>query len=151
MTVETRMKIYLYLAIPSAASNKPINRKGLKRLKNRLRRLADLAEWTLLRTTRVHYNTFEDHRHSNRGDIALQQAIHSDLQGIFHDRAIDIQEVAWGDLDEALLEEINRTGALFVIGGSGYLHINHAGDLNRIFANDLPLIQRMTCPGKSVV
>ena len=150
MSGNSKMKIYLYLAIPSAVSNKQINRTGKKYIKNRLRRLVDLAEWTLMRRTRVHYNTFEDHRHSNRGDIALQQAINSDLRRLFSNRPMEIQEIAWGDLDEGLLDEINENGDLFVIGGSGYLHINHAGDLNRIFANDLPLLGAMKCPAATL-
>lgn len=140
------VKIYLYLAIPSTIANTPIERKGFKFIRNRLRRLYDIALWTLFRRTRVHYYTFEDHQHSNRGDIALQQAMKLDLEETFNDRTVEIQEIAWGNLDEQLLEKVNAEGSLFLIGGSGYLHVDYNGNLSRILRNDLPILQRMKCP-----
>lgn len=139
-------RIFLYLAIPAAKSFRKVERRGLKRLRNIARRRFDIMRWAITGKLQTHYTTFEDHKNSNAGDIAVGVAIRQILQSAWTLIPDDIVEVGWGDLDEECISRINEEAAVFVIGGSGYLHCGAHGQLSPLVQADVPKLERLTCP-----
>lgn len=140
------MKIYLYVLIPSAAAFAPLRRSPAQRLRNRLRRAWDGVRWRLTGDlTTFHYSTYDDVANSNIGDIAVAQAVRQLLRQSAR-TPLDIEEIGWGTLDDARIAEINRDGALFVIGGSGYYFFDAEwGVAPRVIA-DAVLLSKLRIP-----
>lgn len=118
----------------------------MKLVRNHARRQLDFWRWRLTGTLRTHYTTFQNVRHSNIGDIAIGTAILGLLQADLGWEAESVVQIAWGDLNESLIEEINTAGTPFVIGGSGYLHCGAEGNLSPLVQRDVPLLSKLTVP-----
>lgn len=99
-------RVFLYLAIPEANSFEEINRHGLKRLRNIVRRQFDIKRWLYTGFLRAHYSTFEDRKNSNIGDIAVGIAVRQQLISLWGVESRDIVDVAWGELSEAMIRRI---------------------------------------------
>jgi polysaccharide pyruvyl transferase WcaK-like protein len=139
------LRILLYTLIPAEREFEPIRRTPLQFLRNRARRVVDLASWRITGIWRAHYSTFEDHANSNRGDIAIRIGVRRQLERIFADRQMVIDEVAWGDLGAAI------SGAaiphdLIVIAGGGFLFADPQGRLPPRFNADVQALSRTSAP-----
>jgi polysaccharide pyruvyl transferase WcaK-like protein len=139
-------RVFRYLAIPEASSFQNIERHGLKRLRNTVRRQVDLKRWEYTGVLRAHYSTFENQKNSNIGDIAVGIAVHQQLASHWSLDPQDIVEVAWGELNSALIDRINDEADVFVIGGSGYLHCGANGQLSPLVQADVPKFGEITAP-----
>ncbi len=102
--------------------------------------------WKCLAEFRFEYYNYEERSYTNVGDIAIRMAIADQLQHALAGNSVEIVELAWGDLSEKVLEEVNQQASLFVIGGSGYYHCNREGELNSRLKEDIAYLERMRCP-----
>ncbi|MHB1206546.1 MAG: polysaccharide pyruvyl transferase family protein, partial [Rhodospirillaceae bacterium] len=139
-----RIHVLLYALIPENAACIQIRRRRLRYLRNRLRRLADLAIWRLLGRWRGHYSTFEDATNTNRGDIAILMGVKQQLSKAFGEATLTFSEVAWGELGRAAgnAQEFD----LVVIAGGGFLFADSNGRLPSRLADDIRAMDLFSCP-----
>jgi polysaccharide pyruvyl transferase WcaK-like protein len=141
------LRILLYTLIPAEREFEPIKRSPFALLRNRARRLLDLAVWRVSGIWRAHYFTFEDHNNSNRGDIAIRVGVRRQLERLFAGRTVLIDEIAWGDLGAAI-SAAPAPYDLIVIAGGGYLFADPQGRLPPRFAAD---VDALACTSTPVV
>lgn len=141
-----RVLLYLYVPVPSSLACTPVIRSPFAKLKNRVRRAYDFWQWRALRNVTAHYSSHSKYKNSNRGDIAIGYAIQSLIKN--HEPELDfcIKEIGWHDLNTEIIEIINETADIFVIGGGGYFHAGTDGKIFQLCYNDLPLIQSIKIP-----
>ncbi|MHB1203954.1 MAG: polysaccharide pyruvyl transferase family protein [Rhodospirillaceae bacterium] len=143
------MRILLYTLIPAEREFEPFKRTPFQFLRNRARRFLDLAIWRITGIWQAHYSTFEDHHNSNRGDIAIRIGVHRQLERLFADHTIEIDEIAWGDLGLAI-SAARAPYDLIVIAGGGFLFADPRGRLPPRFAADVEALTRTRTPVAAV-
>jgi len=136
--------VLLYTLIPTNHTDVPIRRSPLVSLRNRARRLLELALWRLFRIWRGHYSTFEDASGTNRGDIAIRMGVKQELTWAFGEHNVIFTEVCWGQLATHL--SITPKIDLVVIAGGGFLFADSNGALSDRFRADVKAIELITCP-----
>jgi len=135
--------VLLYTLIPADRSCVPIRRGYAARIRNRLRRVLDLAVWRVFGRWNAHYSTFKDSINTNRGDIAVRLAVKKHLLEAFGDQTVCFTELAWGELHIA--RRLSPPPHLVVLAGGGFLFADHAGRLPPRFAADLEALAGMNC------
>jgi len=142
------MKIYLYTAVSSSSQfvRSPLFATASLRARRHFIHLRDLLVWQVFgRFQFAHYN-YSESFHSNIGDVAIRLAIIQELTRALAPRPVEFIELAWGSLDDDVIDRINQDGALFVIGGSGYYHHDAQGRLNHQPRADVAFLRRLRCP-----
>ena len=137
------LRVLVYTPIPSEEAYQPISRSLFERLRNRMRRHLELLTWRATGIWRAHYSTFEDTSGSNSGDIAIRVAVVRQLERLLAGRRLDIIEVSWGKLGEAI--EIHGTPDLIVIAGGGFLFADRDGCLPPRFIADITAMDSVSC------
>jgi polysaccharide pyruvyl transferase WcaK-like protein len=140
------MKIAIYVAIPRAWQFRPVRRKGGAAIRACLRRWWDELHWGLGRYDHITFYVWERYAFSNKGDIAIRDAIIQQLHSAFPNDELRITEIGWGSLDDQQIEAINRDHDLFVIGGSGYLFLDGARRLKARNEQDIIAMERIHRP-----
>ena len=138
------LHVALYTLIPRDRAYRPIRRNPLQFVRNRLRRYAELLAWRFLGRWRAHYSTFKDRRNTNRGDIAIRMGVQRQIEKAFEGRAITITNLAWGEMNMAL--KMSPAPDLVVIAGGGFLFADRDGRLPQRFADDVRVLERLSCP-----
>jgi polysaccharide pyruvyl transferase WcaK-like protein len=87
--------------------------------------------------------------HSNKGDILIREAVKQQIVQAFSPRAVEFDEIGWGELDAQRVERLNRDCDLFVIAGSGYLFPDE-GNLPKRLLSDSELFALIRCPKAAV-
>jgi polysaccharide pyruvyl transferase WcaK-like protein len=137
--------IVLYVPISQQSEYAPLRRSQLGKLKAVLLRMRDRARWTVLRSNDFDFYSWCTNIYTNRGDIAIREAISRLVAGRFGAEKRYV-ELDWGSLDEEVLRWVNANAAMFVICGGGYVSADAAsGKLSRAM-NDVSCLSRMTCP-----
>ena len=139
------MVIYLYTAVPPSSFLEKVHRSLNDKVKVKCIRLLNMPCWRFrykLLGSVYHYNDF---KHSNVGDVALSQGIKSQLHTIPFFCDAEFRYIQWGTIDQTMIQQINDSTALFVIAGSGYIHLDHNVEqqLNPLFIRDQPLIKNI--------
>jgi polysaccharide pyruvyl transferase WcaK-like protein len=122
----------------------PRPRRALFWLRNRARRRLDLLRWRLGLAVAWHHSTYEDHAHTNRGDIAIARASVALLQGACGPGA-RIVDIGWAEL-RAASGWIAAHADLFVLGGGGFYYLHTQGRLAERAARDVALMCALPCP-----
>ena len=138
------LRVLIYTPIPSDEAYQPISRSLFERLRNRMRRHLELLAWRATGIWRAHYSTFEDATGSNSGDIAIRVAVVRQLERILPGRSVDIVEVCWGKLGEALAR--HGTPDLIVIAGGGFFFADRDSCLPPRFSGDVAAMESVSCP-----
>lgn len=136
--------VYLYLAIPLGDAFAPIRRSTFQLMKNRIRREVDLLLWRVTGCLKGNFSTFEDVKKSNVGDIAVGMAVEKLFFSKLRSVGGQIKVVPWGGLSGDLIQEINSSGGVFVVGGSGYFHCGGDGVASRLCQQDIALLEQLT-------
>lgn len=140
-----KLRIGLYVAVPSGIENQPLRRGRYGALKSAIARARDRTYWYALRQPKVsfyHWNTLLG---SNKGDAAIRETIKHSLQHTLAPWELTFDELEWGTLSAQSPEELNRRWDMLVIGGSGYIASNEKGELAKRMLDDLPLLRNLTC------
>lgn len=138
------LHIVLYTLIPEDQAYAPLHRSVIGFLRNRGRRWLDLLRWRLLGLWRAHYSSFKDRANTNRGDIAIRTGVKRQLERAFEDDPITITDLPWGDLHAAL--KMSPAPDLVVIAGGGFLFADRDGRLPPRFADDVRVLEQLSCP-----
>jgi polysaccharide pyruvyl transferase WcaK-like protein len=146
---ERAMRICLYVTIPEREEYRRHPRPLMARVKGAIKHCVNLLQSRL--TGRL---VLEDYHYMamvgmadncNRGDIAIRMAVREQLTAAFAPRPVEFIEVAWCDLNDAVVAQINRDCDLFVVGGGGYIFLNADGSLGDRSA-DWRLFAGLTIP-----
>jgi len=141
--------ICLYVAIPEAEESRTETKPLLRRLKSLVKNSLD--RWLTRFSGRLHLDLYhyETARgfggESNRGDIAIRMAIKQQLVDAFAPRPVRFYEVKWGDLSDAVAEDVNRCCDLFVIGGGGYMFLKSDGSAGHMLES-VEDLSKIRCP-----
>ena len=127
----------------------PIRRTPWQRLRNRARRALDGLLWRSGLTPQFHYSTYEDRRHSNRGDIAIRIASIALLRAAFGG-AVRVADAGWAELRLLDADWIDRHADLLVVGGGGYYGLDDAGCLAARVGQDAALLADLRIPAVSL-
>ncbi len=138
------LHVVLYALIPEDRAYRPIRRRPLLFLRNRMRRWAELLSWRFLGRWRAHYSTFKDRTGTNRGDIAIRMGVIRQIKRAFENRAITITDLPWGSLAMAL--KMTPAPDLVVIAGGGFLFADRDGRLPQRFKDDVRVLETLPCP-----
>ena len=139
-------KIFIYTDISQDRERRLKQRTLPELLRNRARRAFDFAQWRALGRVRFQHYSYADREFSNLGDIAIRIAIEEDLRRTFAPAGVEFIEYGFGDLNADVVERANREADLFVITGGAYIHYNSEGSINRRLREDLPYVEKLTCP-----
>ncbi len=137
--------IYLYVPISVAREYRPVARSPLGRVKAGLLRFRDRLGWTLLRSHAFDYHAWRQTEYTNRGDIAIRQAIRQLLERKLG-YAAQFVELDWGSLDRSAIARINAGADLFVICGGGYVSADAATGALSAVMNDVDALAEIRCP-----
>jgi len=137
--------IYLYVPISVAREYRPVTRSPLGCVKASLLRLRDRLGWTLLRSHAFDYHAWRKTEYTNRGDIAIRQAIRQFLERKLG-YAAQFVELDWGCLDDDAVARINAGAALFVVCGGGYVSADAATGMLSAAMNDVAALAKIRCP-----
>lgn len=137
--------IYLYVPISVAREYRPVARSPLGRVKASLLRSRDRLGWTLLRSHAFDYHAWRQTEYTNRGDIAIRQAIRQLLERKLG-YAAQFVELEWGGLDRDAVARINAGADLFVICGGGYVSADAATGTLSAVMNDVDALAEIRCP-----
>jgi Polysaccharide pyruvyl transferase len=137
--------ICLYVPISKSRENEFLPRSVLGQIKARMVRARDRIRWKLLGSSAFDYHAWRSTYYTNKGDIAIREAIRGLLQARLGE-SHEYVELDWGSLDEAAVARINANAVLFVICGGGYVSADAlSGKLSRTM-DDVVLLPRITCP-----
>lgn len=137
--------VYLYVPISAASEYRPLEETGLAKARAAVKRCRDRLFWSVLRRDAFDYHAWRTTEYTNRGDIAIRQAIRQILERKLGYSARFV-ELDWGTLDEAAVAKINEHADLFVICGGGYVSADAAtGRLSRVI-EDVALLPNIRCP-----
>lgn len=139
------MKICIYSAVGEKEQFNPVHYGLWIDTKRRVRRVLDRASWRILGSCDLRTWVYEDLEHSNVGDVAIRVAIQQILTRAI-DEPVQFRSVQWGGLTDELIEELNSTFSMLVIGGSGFFHFDVKGVLSRRLVGDLDRLTRLTIP-----
>src|SRR6185312_14614367 len=137
--------IYLYVPISVAREYRPVARSPLGQVKASLLRFRDRLGWTLLRSHAFDYHAWRKTEYTNRGDIAIRQAIRQFLERKLG-YAAQFVELDWGCLDDDAVARINAGAALFVVCGGGYVSADAATGTLSAVMNDVAALAEIRCP-----
>lgn len=136
--------IYLYVPISRSREHRKLERSALSRAKAFLLQARDRFAWNFLRSHMFDYHAWCHTEYTNRGDIAIREAISQLLRQRLGDRARFV-ELDWGGL-QSTLARINAEADLFVICGGGYVSADATtGKLSRVM-DDVSALARVKCP-----
>jgi polysaccharide pyruvyl transferase WcaK-like protein len=137
----------VYLLVPVAAGRefRPLRRGPAARLRNRARRALDLAQWRAGIAPKLHFSSWQDAEHTNRGDSAIRLASEQLLRAAFDDAA-RIETIGWDDMASLDTARVNAEACLFVLGGGGYFAVHAGGRLAPRLARDLAVLEKLRCP-----
>jgi lipopolysaccharide exporter len=144
--VGSPLNVYLYVAIPTHLQLLAMPRSLKLLLKQKIRQLLQLMSWFFLRRKRASYHVWLERMNSNKGDVAIRESIKQQISRRFAERPVIYHEIGWGHLDDRKIAEINASDGLFLIGGSGYFHLDRDGELADRVLNDLVLLPQIRCP-----
>jgi hypothetical protein len=139
-------EIVLYTAAPEKNFGEPVARSARATLAATYWRASDVLRWSLRKDYAVHYEAWRVFRNTNRGDHAIRRTIEDTLASQPSAAPAHITEVEWGELTEEHVARLNDSGGLFVIAGGGYLFFDGKAEIARRFDDEVPLIERITCP-----
>ena len=137
--------VYLYTCLTKKMEMMPIKRPLLAWIRNQIRQITDYWQWRLFGTWKFYPWTYSKVHNSNKGDVAIREAICDLLMQSVQGHKIQIVKLAWGDLTSEVIEAINRDNSIFIIGGSGYYQYAN-GNINQQFKNDLHFLLSINCP-----
>ncbi|MCC6912630.1 MAG: polysaccharide pyruvyl transferase family protein [Rhodospirillaceae bacterium] len=138
------LHVVLYALIPEDRAYRPIPRRPLLFVRNRLRRWAELLSWRFLGRWRAHYSTFKDRDDTNRGDIAIRMGVKRQIERAFANHEITITDLPWGSLAMAL--KMTPAPDLLVIAGGGFFFADRDGRLPQRFKDDVKVLEKLSCP-----
>lgn len=137
--------VVLYVPISRKSEYLPLRRSPLGKLKAALSRMRDHVRWIVFRRNDFDFYSWCTKVYTNRGDIAIRQAISQLMVERLGDRKTYV-ELDWGSLNEEVVGWVNANAEMFVICGGGYISADAAsGKLSRAI-NDVQYLSRMTCP-----
>lgn len=137
--------IYLYVPISAAREYRPVARSPLGSVKASVLRSRDRMGWTLLRSNGFSYHAWRKTEYTNRGDIAIREAIRQLLERHLGSNAQFI-ELDWGHLDADAVARINAQADLFVICGGGYVSADAATGALSAVMKDVDALAAIRCP-----
>jgi polysaccharide pyruvyl transferase WcaK-like protein len=137
--------IYLYVPISVAREYRPVARSPLGSVKASLLRSRDRLRWTLLRSGAFSYHAWCNTEYTNRGDIAIREAIRQLLERKLG-CAAQFVELDWGCLDADAVARINTEADLFVICGGGYVSADAATGVLSAVMKDVDALAAIRCP-----
>ena len=135
----------LLIPVSSRQDFQSIRRPPHLWVRNRARRKMDPILLAGGFNPQFHYSTYEDHRHTNRGDIAIRRASIELLDAAFHG-AVNIVEIGWSEFELVHADWIDSHIDLFVVGGGGYYFLDAAGRPAPRIARDLAILRKIHCP-----
>ncbi len=135
------MKICLYLPIAPSQEFLPIRRNKKDLAKTTLKDLWFYCS-AIFGGFALDVYSFTKKTSTNRGDIAIGEAIREQLQ---HRAGPAFLDVMWGHLGPETVARINAEADLFVICGGGYVFLDIRGELNRRL-EDVAWLERIHCP-----
>jgi polysaccharide pyruvyl transferase WcaK-like protein len=137
--------VYLYVPISAAREYVGLGRTVWAAARATFKRCRDRMAWIVLRRDTFDYHAWRTTEYTNRGDIAIRQAIRQILERKLG-YCVRFVELDWGKLDESEIAKINETADLFVICGGGYVSADAAtGKLSRVI-DDVALLPSIRCP-----
>lgn len=139
------VRVCLYGAISSAEENQPVAISLPGRTKRSLARAADIASWFLLKRSGVRFNHWQSVLNTNKGDIAIRETIKAQLREALAPHDVEFSELKWGQLKPHMIDGLNRSCDLFVIGGSGYIRPRDNGELPADMVEDAEVFSRLAC------
>jgi polysaccharide pyruvyl transferase WcaK-like protein len=116
------------------------------RLKRFVGRSLDVLGWFLFGRGSVRFHHWSTRDITNKGDIAIREALKEKLSELFFPRVATFTELHWDELVPDRAEQIDENHDLFVIGGGGYIFSDENGDLNPRAEQDLATIAKMYLP-----
>lgn len=135
--------IWLYVPISQAREYAPLTRSLLRRLKAGVLRLRDRIRWIIFGSHDFDFHAWCVNSYTNRGDIAIREAIRQLLESRFEGR--QFAELDWGSLGGALAR-INVCADMLVICGGGYVSADAASGALSHVMEDVADFANMTCP-----
>ncbi len=93
----------------------------------------------------VNYYSWQRFENTNRGDIAIRETIETQVAARARPTPCEFVEVQWGELSDAHVEWLNKTGGIFVLAGGGYLFLDDDGSISPRIEADIALMRRMSC------
>jgi polysaccharide pyruvyl transferase WcaK-like protein len=112
--------------------------------KMRVRAALDRFLYAAGSTAQLDYRNYDVPYATNRGDIAIAEAVRNQLRLAIND--VTFTNLNWGELDQLDQDEISNGFSLIVVAGSGYFHFSANGELGDRVARDLQFWERLNSP-----
>lgn len=145
MSISSPLRICLYVAVPPEAEYRRLPMSASLRAKAAMGRGLDVVSWLLRANTHVRFHHWHTHEVTNKGDIAIREAVKQQLAALFAPRAVTFTTLGWGMLDAENAARIGSTHDLFVIAGSGYVSAPDDGELHPRYEADRQALAHMAC------
>lgn len=101
--------------------------------------------WVLHIHTKVRFHHWHTHDVTNKGDIAIREAVKQQLAAIFAPSQVTFTTLGWDGLDSETATRVGNTHDLFVIAGSGYVSAPDDGELAPRYEADRKALADMAC------
>lgn len=137
-----QVALSLYAPISSGREFSPLSRTLKERTKLALIRLRDRVRWKILRSHHFTYHAWQRTAYTNRGDIAIREAIRQILLEGLGDK-IRFSEFDWGTPEETFLSA--ASDALIICGG-GYFSGDASTGVLSNRADDVTMLERLRAP-----
>jgi hypothetical protein len=141
----SHVRIGLYVAVPSALEDKPIQGSWFAKCKSAFVRLIDTLNWHLFRRGTIRYHHWDTRYGSNKGDAAIRESTKDTLRAALAPIALEFEEFEWGQLAGVSGDRISDRWDAFVVGGSGYVTSDEYGNVSPRMDSDLPALKLMNC------
>lgn len=140
------VRICIYSAVSPRTENRPKPLSAFAQLKRFVGRSLDVLGWFLLGRGSVRFHHWSTRDITNKGDIAIRETIKENLVSLFAPRPVTFTELHWDELTPIKAADISQNHDLFVIGGSGYIASDEAGNISRRADQDLLSLAEIKCP-----
>jgi len=131
--------------VPPEQEYRQLPASPVLRAKAALGRALDVVCWALRVHTKVRFHHWHTHDVTNKGDIAIREAVKQQLAAIFAPRQVTFTTLGWSELDSETAKRIGSTHDLFVIAGSGYVSAPDDGELAPRYEADRKALAEMAC------
>lgn len=143
---QTPVRICLYVAVSPEMEYRPISMGPFARVKRFVGRQLDVASWFLKGPIGVRFHHWNTHNVTNKGDIAIREAVKEQLRLAFAPRQVVFTQIPWGHLDVKNAGKVGAEHDLFVIAGSGYIFSHSDGNIDPRAYDDRVFLEALTCP-----
>jgi len=146
MQIDSVIRVVLYVAVSQEMEHQPVPASLAQKFKRSIGQALDILQWFVLRNSQMRFHHWNTSNVTNKGDIAIREAVKQQIKAAFAPRAVAFREIPWGRLSIELNDCFDAACDLFIIAGSGFIFSDEYGHVSSRMSEDAEVVKLLHCP-----